>query len=243
MVAKAVGRPAVPSRSTSDDEGAVESGLLENVIRQLDPVLKHLKNRWIVLGLLLIGYFPLSYTYVTSFRDYNALQDQISTKEANLAEPEPPTARLENDFRTWSAAFEAASSEQDLQLQDSELVERLITISVDNNVRLESLSTSTSVLVPVGDELYDATPILMRTTGPIAAIESFISVLEDGPVEALEIQNALVAPEENGFSGTVRALVFNRPVDPSLLEGDERQVPSRRVTDEELDAAAGGIRQ
>lgn len=243
MVAKAIGRPAAPPRSTSDDEGAVEPGLRENVTRQLEPLLKRLKNRWVLLALFVLSYVPFGVIYMGAFQDYNTLQDQISAQEAVLALPEPRTDDIETGLRSWSAALEAASEAQVLELEDSELVQLLINAAIDTNVRIESLSTSTNVFVPVGDEIYDVTPILIRTTGPIAAIESFISVLEDGAVEALEIQNALVAPEDSGFIGTVRALVFNRPVDPSLLNGDEQQVLPRRVTDEELDAAAEEIRQ
>ncbi len=243
MVAKAIGRPAAPPRSVSDDEAAVESGLRENITRQLQPLLKRLKNRWVLLVLFTLSYVPFGVIYMGAYQDHNALQEKISAQEAVLALPEPRTDDIETGLRSWTAALEAANEAQVLELADSELVERLIAAAIDTNVRIESLSTSTSTLVPVGQEIYDVTPVLIRASGPLPAIESFISVLEGDAVEALEIQNALLSPNDSGFSGTVRALVFNRPVDPSTLGTDDQEALSRRVTDEELDAAAQGIRQ
>lgn len=244
MVANAVGRPSAPQqRSVSDDNAVQDPGLRENLARQLQPVLQHLKNRFVILLLFVLAYAPFGYMYLGAYQDHTALQDRIAEQEAVLALPEPRTDDIESGLRAWTAALQTATEAQVLELDDSELIESLISAAISVGVTIESLSTSNNTVIPVGEEIYDVTPVLMRMTGELAAIESYLSLLEDDAIEALEIENSLVAPEEIGFSGTVRALIFNRPVDPSELASEERESLSRRVTDEELDAAAQGIRQ
>lgn len=245
MVAKAIGRSPAPRPvgPVGTDEDVLESGLRENITRQLDPLLGRLKNRWVLLALFTASYVPFGIIYVGAYQDYNILQDRIGAQEAVLALPEPRTDDIETGLRSWTAALQAATEAQVLELEDSSLIEKLIATATGAGISLDSLSTSNNDIVPVGTEVYDVTPVLLRVSGDIAAIESFIALLEGDAVEALEIQNSLVAPEDGGsFVGTIRALVFNRPVDPSLLEPDELEALSRRVTDAELDAAAAGGR-
>ena len=237
MVAKAIGRPA-SSRPLADEE-ALESGLREKINRQLAPLLTRLKNRWVLLGLFVAAYIPFGLIYMGDYQDYNTLQAQISAQQSVLALPEPRTDDIETGFRSWTAALQAATQARVLELPDSGLVERLLDAAVRTGVTVSSISTSENDVVPVGIEFYEVTPVLMRLAGELAAIESFIAVLEDDAVEALEIQNSIVVPDGDGFSASIRVLVFNRPVSPDELDPEDLEELTRRVSDAELDAAAG----
>ncbi len=241
MVANAIGRPPAPTPLNTDDD-ALEPGLRENLTRQLRPLLDRLKNRWVLLLLFLAAYLPFGLIYMQAYQDHTALQGRINAQEAVLALPEPRTDDIEQGLRSWTAALRAANDAQILELEDSTLIEQLIATANSTGLTIQSMSTSANTIVPVGAEAYDVTPFILRVSGEIAAIESFMALLEGDAVEALEIQNSLVSPQEEGdFAAVIRAIVFNRPVDPSLLTEEEQIELSRRVTDEELDAAAAGI--
>ena len=240
MVAEAVGRSTSPGPVHRSEEEILEPGLRENLVRQLSPLLTRLKNRWVMLILFLMATTPFAMSWLNAYQDFNQLQERINAQEAVLALPEPRTDDIEEGLRSWTAALEAAQGAQVIELHDSELLEKFIAASNTVGVEILSVSTSSNVLVPVDVDVYDATPILLRIGGEIAAIESFIALIEADAVEALEVQNSLIAPTEEGdFIAVIRSIVFNRPVDPSLLAEDELQELSRRVTDAELDAAAG----
>lgn len=240
MVADAIGRPPAQN-SVNNDDDALGPGLRENLSRQLSPLLGRLKNRWVLLALFTVAVLPFGLQYTSAYQDYTRLQDQIAAQEAVLAVSEPRTDDIEAGLRSWTAALEAATDAQILELEDSTLLEKLIITASDTGVVIQSLSTSTNTIVPVGLEVYYVTPIILRVSGNIAQLESFIALLEGDAIEALEIQNSLLSPLEGDiFAGIVRAIVFNRPVDPSELNVEEREALSRRVSDAELDAAAGG---
>ncbi len=240
MVANAIGRSAAPRPDM--DEDVLESGLRDNITRQLAPLMARLKNRWVILVLFIAAYIPFGFIFLGAYQDYNVLQGKISAQQAVLALPEPRTDDIETGLRSWTAALDAASQAQVLELADSTLVERILAAANSTGIAVESLSTSRNVVTPVGSEVYDTTPILLRVLGDLAAIESFIALLEGDAVEALEVKNSIVAPAEEGFGAALTVLVFNRPVDPSELSVAEAEALSRRVTDAELDAAAGGRR-
>ena len=240
MVAKAIGRSPTP-RPTSDDE-ALESGLRENINRQLEPLLRRLKNRWVLLGLFTVLYVPFGVTYLGAYKDYTRLESQISAQQTVLALPEPLTDDIEIGLRSWSAALDAASDAQVLELPDSSLVEKLMAASIGTSVTISTLSTSENDIVPVGIEFYEVTPVLLRIAGEIAAIESFITLLEGDAVEALEVQSTLVTPGESGFTASIRSLVFNRPVSIDEVDPEKLEQLSRKISDAELDAAAGAGR-
>lgn len=240
MVASAIGRSPNPSPINSDEDG-LESGLRENLTRQAGPLLNKLKNRWVLSGLFLVALVLLGASYWGSYVVVSALRDQISAQEAVLALPEPRTDDIEAGLRSWTAARQAATEAQILELEDSTLIEKLIATAASTGISIQSMSTSVNSIVPVGTEVYDATPFILRVSGDIAAIESFMSLLEGDAIEALEIQNSLVAPKDGeGFTSIIRAIVFNRPIDPSELNVEQREALSRRVSDAELDAAAAG---
>lgn len=242
MVASAIGRSPNPSPVHSDDE-MLEAGLRENISRQIKPLADRLKNRWVILLLFVLAVTPFGLSYMNAYQDYTKLRTSISGQQAVLDLPEPRTDDIERGLQSWSAARESAVEEQNLELQDSILVEKLLEAAAIAEIEIQSMSTSANTIVPVGTEAYDATPFLLRISGEFAAIESFLFLLEGDAVEALEIQNSLVAPQDGDtLSGVIRAIVFNRPVDPSQLDDDEREALSRRVTDAELDAAAAGAR-
>ena len=238
MVAKAIDRSATP-RPLDDVEG-LESGLREKLNRQLAPLLRRLKNRWILLALFVAVYVPFGMSYLSAYQDYNTLHSQISAQQAVLALPEPRTDDIEIGLRSWTAAFDAATVAQVLELPDSSLIERLQAASISTSVTITSLSTSENDLVPAGTEIYDVTPVLMRVIGELAAIESFIALLEGDAIEALEVQNTLLTPDENGFTASIRALVFNRPVSIDDVDPEKLEQLTRKVSDAELDAAARG---
>lgn len=240
MVASAIGRSPNPGPVNTEDE-QLGSSLRENITRQAGPLLGYLKDWRVLLFLFLLAVSPFGFRYWAAYEDVTLLQEQINDKEALLAANEPPADDIEASLRTWTDAHQAATEAQILELEHSSLIEKLLAAAESTGISVQSMSTSGNTAVPVGTEVYDATPFILRISGEIAAIESFITLLEGDAVEALEIQNTLVAPQEGvGFTGVVRAIVFNRPIDPSELDEDERESLSRRVTDEELDAAAGG---
>ncbi len=240
MVAKAIDRSA--AQRPVNDEDALESGLREKLNSQMAPLLARLKNRWVLLALFILAYVPFGVSFMGAYQDYTTLQTRISAQEAVLALPEPLTSDIAKGLTSWTAALETATQAQVLELADSSLVERLIAAATTTGIEIESVSTSENEVVPVGVEAYEVTPVLLRVRGDLPSIESFINLLEGDAIEALEIRNSLVAPDEEGFTATVRVLVFNRPVDPSELDEEELEELSRRVSDEELDAAAGGGR-
>ncbi len=242
MVADAIGRPPAPSPVSSEEE-VLESGLRENLERRLAPLLRHLQNPWVIVAIFVFALAPFGARYWYAYQDLTDLNTQIDAREALLAEPEPPAEDIEAGLQTWTAALEAASEAQILELEDSVLIERLIDTADRTGIFIQSVSTSSSIIVPVGTEVYDATPFIVRVSGTAAQIESFVALLEGDVIEALEIQSLLLSPtEDDVFSGNVRAIVFNRPVDRSELDPEELEALSRRVTDEELDAAASGGR-
>ncbi len=240
MVADAIGRPPTQSPVDHEDE-VLEPGLRENISGQLRVLLGWLQNRWVLLAIFTVAVIPFGFNYWGAYQDNNELQAQIDSKAAVLAEAEPPTDDIEAGLRTWTAAREAASEAQILELEDSSLVEKLFATASAASVSIQSISTSPNTIVPVGIEAYEVTPFILRVSGSVAGIESYMALLEGDAIDALEIQNSLVAPlEGDTFSGVIRAIVFNRPIDPSELDSDELEELSRRVTDEELDAAAAG---
>jgi hypothetical protein len=240
MVANAIGRSG--SQRNLNDEVALESGLRENITRQLEPLVQRLKNRWIILGLFVLAYIPFGLTLLGAYQDNNALQSRISAQQAVLALPEPRTDDIETGLRSWTAALEAATNARVLELPDSALVDRLVAASIGTGVTITTLATSENDIIPVGSEAYDVTPVVMRVVGDLAAIESFLAVLEGDAVEALEVQNSLLVPDGTSFSASVTALVFNRPVALEELDAETLDELTRRVSDAELDAAARGGR-
>ncbi len=240
MVAEAVGRPTAPGPAQRSEEEVLEPGFRENLFRHLNPILTRLKNRWVILLLFLLASAPFIFSYINSYSEFSTLQERINAQEAVLSLPEPRTDDIEEGLRSWAAALQAAQDAQVIELDDSALLERFIAAANSVGVEILSVSTSSNIIVPVDVDVYDATPILLRIGGEIAGIESFIALIEADAVEALEVQNSLIAPTEEGdFVAVVRSIVFNHPVDPSLLKKEELEELSRRVTDAELDAAAG----
>ncbi len=238
MVAKAISRSAAARNTGADD--LIESGFSEKIKHQLAPLLGRLKNRWVILVLFTAAYVPFGVTYLGTYQDNVTLQSKISAQRAVLALPEPRTDDIETGLRSWTGALEAATQAQVLELPDSGLVERIISAANSAGVKVESLSTGINDIVPVGTEIYDVTPVLMRVRGDISALENFVALLEGDAVEAMEVKNSLVAPDNDSYIGSLRALVFNRPVAPEDLTDKQLESLSRRVSDEELDAAAGG---
>lgn len=251
MVASAIGRPPNPSPINSTDDGLLETGQRENLSQLLNLAWSWLQKRLVLLAIFTLAVAPFGYSYMNAYQDYSDLQTQIRAKEAVLANGEQSTEQAQEEFRIWTDAHAAATEAQILELKDSDLVDRLIAAALSAGITIQSISTSNNTTVPVGTEVYDATPFILRVSGSIAAIESYISLLEGDAVEALEIQNTLIAPQDTGaaegeeevgesFTGIVSAIVFNRPIDPSELDPEQREALSRRVTDAELDAAAAG---
>jgi hypothetical protein len=238
MVAKAISR-STAARNTGDDD-LIESGLSDKIKQQLAPLLTRLKNRWVILLLFIAAYIPFGVTYLGTYQDNVALQSKISAQRAVLGLPEPRTDDIETGLRSWTAALEAATQAQVLELPDSGLVERIISAANTAAVKIESLSTGVNDIVPVGSEIYEVTPVIMRVRGDISGVENFLALLEGDAVEAMEIKNSLVAPDNETYIGSVRALVFNRPVAPEDLTDKQLESLSRIVSDAELDAAAGG---
>ncbi len=245
MVAEAVGRPPAPSpvNNSNVEEEALESGLRESLGRQLGLVFSKLNNYWFMLGVFVVALAYFGFEYQGAYAELNRVESEKAQQQAILDSDDRSLAGIEEDLVTWSNAFEAAKEEQFFELNHSTLIQRLIDTAEITGTSIQSISTSSSTVIPVESEAYDATPVILRVSGSVPELESFIARLEGDAVGALEIQNSLLIPDGlDGFSGVIRAVVFNRPVDPSELDPEQQEELSRRVTDAELDAAASGGR-
>jgi hypothetical protein len=241
MVASALNRPQMTQPATDGD--APEAGMRERVIRQLQPIAVRLKNRWVILALFLLAYVPFGLNYMSAYQARTELQTQIDEQKALLAVPERATDDIEISLASWMAALEAASADQLSPKADSSFVERLLATANSAGVTIVSTSRSDNTKVTVGTDVYDATPVLLQVIGPIQGLQDFITAIEGDAIEALEVQNSLIASQEGVFGASIRAIVFNRLAtaeELAAMKVNATPVPTGRVTNEELDRAAGG---
>ena len=242
MVAKALNRPQMAGPAARDGD-APEAGAMEQITRRLQPVISRLKNRWVILGIFLLAYVPFGYSYMNAYQAHSDLKAQVKEQEALLAVPERATGDIETSLASWTAALEAASSEQISPMADSNLVERLLLAANSVGVTLVSTSRSDNTKVTVGTDVYDATPVLMQAIGSYQGLQAFIAAIEGSAVEALEVQSSLITSQDGVYGASIRAIVFNRlatPEELAAMQGKKETVPTGRVTNEELDRAAGG---
>ena len=237
MVARTLGRSSTP-----DDDGVLESGLKENLSQQLGPLVERLKNRLVIFGLFMVGFAIFGFYTWDAYQQNVVLQSKIADQKAILAVQDGDPSLLEDQLQTFITSRDQVRELQVLGIPDSDLVDRIYATSQTTGVVISSISTSNAEIVIVGAEAYEVTPVLVRVSGDVASIESFLSLIESGAIGTAEVKNSLLAPEDSGFVAAIRAIVFNKPVDISLLDEEEREELSRRVSDAELDAAAGAIK-
>ena len=247
MVATAVSVNTV-SHLDDEDEELLELTGREKVLQRLQPVLRRLKNRWVILGAFLIAYVPFSMNFATAYQDFSTLDTQITNQRSVLALPEPRTDDIAIGLASWEAALESATEQQVIQLPASTLLERVVAAAVNVGVSVRRAGTLNDTQIPVGDEMYWATPIVLMAEGSFRDITNFIAALEGNAVGAFEVQNSLISKSGGTFVVSLRATVFNRPVPPyELIEEDEdpRRPRSNRLTtgpvdDDELSGASQG---
>lgn len=241
MVAKALNRPSMTRPAMDDD--VPQTGAKEQIIQQLRPLLKWLKNRWVITALFAVAYVPFAYMYYNAYTDHSDLQAQIDQQQAVLSLPEPKTDDIEAGFNSWTVALESAKAQQVTEIPASNLLELLLDAATSAGVTITSASTSENVRVPVGEELYHATPVILQVSGDVTNLRNFIAAIEGDAIEAMEVESSLISNVETGYSAALRVLMFNRPVTPEELaaeDGETNQAPTGRVSQEELDRAAGG---
>lgn len=237
MVATALNRPNIPNANAADDFSA--AGSRERIASLLDPAFKRLKNRLVILGIFAIVYLLLGWTYWVASSDRQALSGDINSLRAELSVNPAQTAGLEADLASYTSAISAAREQQILILKDSGILEKILLTTESAGVTVASAGISDNSVAPLGEDIYEVTPILLQVDGSLEQLEAFIRELEGRAITSMEVDSSSITSSEEGYSATIRAIVYNKPVSPDDLIGDD-DVPTGRVTNEELDRAAGG---
>ena len=237
MVATALNRPNSPNPESGD--GAQPLSSRERINSLLGPAAQQLNNRLLILGIAVVVYAALGWIYWQSHSEHQGLSSEINALKAELSVNSEQSASLDADFALYTDAIATAKEQQILILRDSSILEKILATANSVGVTIASAGISENTVAPLGEDIYEVTPILLQVDGTLANLQMFINELEGRAITAMEVDNSTISNSEQNYTATIRTIVYNRPLTPDEL-GEEELVPTGRVTNEELDRAAGG---
>jgi Tfp pilus assembly protein PilO len=205
----------------------------------MDPAIKLLKKPIVIAVVFGLAYAWLLWVYMGAHTERQGLKAEINDLRAELSVNPAQTAGLEAEHARYLAVIAEAERQLVLTRKDSGILEQILATADATGVRIASAGISENVVAPLGTDIYEVTPILLQVDGSLEGLQLFVSQLEGKAIHAMEVGNSTISNSELGYTATIRTLVYNKPVSPESL-GEKDVVPTGRVTNEELDRAAGG---
>jgi len=170
-----------------------------------------LVNPLVVLGVFVIAYAALGMMYYQAYSRESEHQSAINAAQSSLAaQPDDPAA-LRAALAGWTSALEAADQMRVQAKFDSALLSQLMDVADSTGVSLVSAGLQSDSVSVIAENEYLSTPIRLRVNGTLEVIRDFIGQLEDGAIEALEVQRSEVTLEAGRYSAIVNVAVFSQP--------------------------------
>jgi Tfp pilus assembly protein PilN len=181
--------------------GDLFSALSSNSARIFTPL------AGVIVGVLAV--IVVAGLYLQSFNALNRLNDQLTEARATLAVPGPELPPLDEQLIAWESALNNAIDARVEAPVDSEFVQTIIAAAVDTGVTLVTASAQRDTTVEVAGMEYGASPYLIRVSGDLTDVQSFLRKLESGLVQTLEVTSSIATQDTDGFLVSIGVIIRN----------------------------------
>lgn len=174
-----------------------------------------------ILALFSLAYLAMGLLYLDTARRAGATEERIAASRSALARQGPNLDQLQTVRSGWQYARETALSRRIDAASDAEILDRLVTLANVTGVRLFSAGIRPDIVELVEEEEYLGTPLLVKAHGSLSEVRVFLSALESGAVNSLEIRNAVVSENSGSYVVDVSAVVYSQ-IDPFSSSSDDQ---------------------
>ncbi len=165
----------------------------------------------VVLGVFALAYAGLGYQYFQTAQRGANLDGQIEARQATIRLPESSSVDVTSELAAWGAAREEAENSRVTALPDSEILARTLEAAEESGVAVHVQGSLPSSPVQINEITYLATPLNLRAQGEADALQLFLARIEKGTFETIELQDAMIGRQTEGYVLTIKAVVYSQP--------------------------------
>ena len=164
-----------------------------------------MKSRKLLVAVLIIAllavYYMVGTDYLKQRQESESLESRITESTRALALIPPPPADLETRLDEARNGLEAAKNAFPHQLNSTSIVDYILKLAVDAEVKAIPLLTQPRAVQSVGGKDYSILRLQVSVTGTYNRMEAFLVSLESGKYETLVMEYVIVDSTTTPFKG------------------------------------------
>ena len=164
-----------------------------------------MKSRKLLVAVLIIAllavYYVVGTDYLKQRQESESLESRITESTRALALIPPPPADLETRLDEARNGLEAAKNAFPHQLNSTRIVDYILKLAVDAEVKAIPLLTQPWAVQSVGEKDYSILRLQVSVTGTYNRMEAFLVSLESGTYETLVMEYVIVDSTTTPFKG------------------------------------------
>jgi hypothetical protein len=188
-----------PEKNAREQLGNIFSVITSNYDRILTPLVGVIVGA--IALLVVVG------LYAHNWNSLNKVNGQLDEARAALAVPGPDLPPLDEQLLAWESALSNAIDARIDPSDDSEFVRTILGVALDTGVTLVTASAQRETTQEIDGLEFDAAPYLIRVSGEMTDIQSFLQKLESGIVETLEVTSSVATRDVDDFLVSVGVVV------------------------------------
>jgi hypothetical protein len=183
------------------------------------------KKPLVLAGMFSVGYLAIGFQYYNTVTQEGHTDTIIEARRAVLSRPAPDSLKASYEAIAWGAARDAAISVRVPTLPHSELVARTLATADEFGVTVFTEGALPSAPAFLNGTDYIVTPLNIKAIGQFEDLQKFLARLERGTLETLEVKNATLSKDQDGYVMTLLALVYSEPelTPAALADGAEAE--------------------
>jgi hypothetical protein len=207
MDAQGVSSPAAAPQPEEPAAREEQTGLR----RALGIIARHAQRPVTIGALFTVAFGVLAFQYFQVSQSARRLESRINSSRALAALPVPEKQSVAAEIAAWQAARDAAVSLRIDEAPHTDLVTQVLAAARAAGVEVLSAGVvpGTVVHLPPGD--FVSTTLVVRAAGPLPALRTFISRLENTQFDTIEVKNASIILNEDSYLLNLQASIYSEP--------------------------------